>query len=297
MGAGSIRVPAHFTGICGLKPTPGRVPATGHFPEITHPGGLLGVAGPMARTVGDIRLLFEVLAGHDPLDPFSAPVPLRWNVSMNGCIGVMERFLDYPVENVMQEAVRKAARLLASVGFEVDSYRPSGLEKACDTWWFFFAELPSPFTRELLEGRESDAHWTGTELLAMTDPSEVISGRTVVEKLGQRDRMRNVLLKQMERFPVLLLPACAVAAFPHGQRHWKVDGHELGLIDVMAPATPWNLLGFPGLVIPMDLSSEGLPIGVQLIAKPYEEELLLHVAGLLEQARGPFPTPPGFSES
>jgi Asp-tRNA(Asn)/Glu-tRNA(Gln) amidotransferase A subunit family amidase len=62
----------------------------------------------------------------------------------------------------------------------------------------------------------------------------------------------------------------------------------------MAPATPWNLLGMPGLVIPMDLTPEGLPIGVQLIAKPYEEELLLHIGQLLEQARGPFPSPPGF---
>jgi amidase len=295
-GGGSIRVPAHFTGICGLKPTPGRVPATGHFPEITHPGGLLGVAGPMARTVGDIKLLFEVLSGHDPADPFSAPVPLRWNVSVDGCIGVMEQFLDNPVENVMREAVQKAARLLASSGLEVDNYRPSGLEKACETWWFFFAELPSPFTRELLTGREIDAHWTGTELLGMTDPSELISGRTVVEKLGQRDRMRGVLLEQMERFPVLLLPACSVAAFPHGQRHWEIGDQRLGLIDVMASATPWNLLGFPGLVLPIDVTPEGLPVGVQLIARPYEEELLLHVGGLLEQARGPFASPPGFND-
>src|SRR5690606_4937318 len=69
-GGGSVRVPAHFCGIAGLKPTPGRIPATGHFPEISHPGGLLGVAGPMARTVKDVRMLFDVLAGYDPLDPF-----------------------------------------------------------------------------------------------------------------------------------------------------------------------------------------------------------------------------------
>ena len=291
---GSIRVPAHFTGICGLKPTPGRVPATGHFPEIAHPGGLLGVAGPMARTVEDLKLLFEVLAGYDAADPFSAPVPLRRDLAVDGCIGVMEQFLDFPVENAMREAVQKAAGLLASCGFEVDSYRPSGLQNACDTWWFFFGELPSPFTRELLDGRESDAHWTGTELLNMTDPGAVISGRTVVEKLELRDHIRAVLLRQMERFPLLLLPVCSVTAFSHRQRNWQIDGRSLGLIDIMAPATPWNLLGLPGLVLPMALSADGLPIGVQLIGKPYEEELLLHVGGLLEQARGPFPSPPGF---
>src|SRR5579872_5272085 len=75
-GGGSIRIPAHFSGIAGLKPTPGRVSAAGDFPVISHPGGLLGVAGPMARTAADVRLLFTVLAGYDSQDPFSAPVPV-----------------------------------------------------------------------------------------------------------------------------------------------------------------------------------------------------------------------------
>src|SRR5215210_5363902 len=68
-GGGSIRIPAHCCGIAGLKPTPGRVSAAGHFPEISHTGGLLGVAGPMARTVEEVRILFEVLAGFDSADP------------------------------------------------------------------------------------------------------------------------------------------------------------------------------------------------------------------------------------
>src|SRR5215469_5842861 len=76
-GGGSIRVPAHFCGICGLKPTPGRVPSTGHFPVSAGPFALIGVVGPMARTVGDLQILFEVIAGADPGDPLSAPVPIR----------------------------------------------------------------------------------------------------------------------------------------------------------------------------------------------------------------------------
>src|ERR1700683_2643186 len=76
-GGGSIRVPAHFSGICGLKPTPGRVPSTGHYPASAGPFAQLGVVGPMARTVADVARLFSVTAGHDMGDPVSAPVPLR----------------------------------------------------------------------------------------------------------------------------------------------------------------------------------------------------------------------------
>ncbi len=73
-GGGSIREPAHFCGICGLKPTPGRIPSTGHFPKAGGPFALLGVVGPMARTVDDLRILFEAMAGADDGDPCSAPV-------------------------------------------------------------------------------------------------------------------------------------------------------------------------------------------------------------------------------
>src|SRR6266478_3700972 len=77
-GGGSIRVPAHFCGICGLKPTPGRIPATGHFPQSVGPFTVLGVVGPMARTVKDLKLLFEIMQGPDIGDVSAAPVPVRW---------------------------------------------------------------------------------------------------------------------------------------------------------------------------------------------------------------------------
>jgi len=76
--SGSIRVPAHFSGICGLKPTPGRIPATGHFPNSVGPFALIGVVGPMARKVQDLKLLFEVMQGPDIGDPSAVSVPVRW---------------------------------------------------------------------------------------------------------------------------------------------------------------------------------------------------------------------------
>src|SRR6185295_5808133 len=103
-GGGSVRIPAHCCGIAALKPTPGRISAAGHFPLCGHPGGLLGVAGPMARTARDLSLLFAVLAGFDLEDPFSAPVPLR-AADLDGLrVGVMEQFYRVPVQPAAAEA-------------------------------------------------------------------------------------------------------------------------------------------------------------------------------------------------
>src|SRR5260370_22273718 len=114
-GGGSIRIPAHFTGIAGLKPTPGRVSAAGHVPQINHPGGLLGVAGPMARTAADVRLLFQVLAGYDSEDPFAAPVPLRVPDLAGLRIGCIEQFYSVPVEAGIARALQKAVECLGQL--------------------------------------------------------------------------------------------------------------------------------------------------------------------------------------
>src|ERR1700722_19113753 len=157
-GGGSIRVPAHFCGICGLKPTPGRIPSTGHFPKAGGPFALLGVVGPMARTVADLQILFQAMAGSDDGDPASAPVAISSQFSvlssqkdssplpaasgqkeqgqdpnswmLNTAIGFFEDDGRTPVTEETREAVRYAALLLMSSGFRVDAFRPEGLEVA-----------------------------------------------------------------------------------------------------------------------------------------------------------------------
>lgn len=322
-GGGSIRIPAHFCGIAGLKPTPGRISAAGHFPLIEHPGGLLGVAGPMARTAADVRLLFEALAGYDSQDPFSAPVPLRppasnlttasspsrlsFDVSeprvlasgmrdttLAGLrVGVMEQFYRVPVDASMRTAVRNAAKALEEIGFKTEPFELRGLERAPNLWWFFFGQLPAPFTRQLIQGREQDAHWTATEFLNAALEQPEPTAAQVVTNLSIRDKMRAGLLRQMENVKLLLLPACGVPAFRHRERRWEVDGKSIGLFEAMMPVTPVNLLGLPAAVIPFGMSEDGLPLGIQLAGRPFEEELILEVAVRLEEARGPFPAPPG----
>ncbi|BDC51433.1 amidase [Bryobacterales bacterium F-183] len=295
-GGGSVRVPAHFCGIAGLKPTPGRVSAAGHVPAIEHPGGLLGVVGPMARTVSDVRVLFDATAGYDDADPFSVPVPLRYpgERELRGLrIGVIEQFHTMPVQSAVRDAVRQASRLLGSLGFAVDEFvLAPEVERAPNVWAFFFTDLPSRMTAQFIAGREEMAHWTGTEFLGKIAGTPEPSGLRVVEMLGERDRIRRALLEQMREVPVLLTPVCGVTAFPHRQRRWSTVGKEIGLFGAMMPATLVNIVGFPALSVPMAISPEGLPVGVQLIGRPYQEELLLALGERLEEARGPLPAPP-----
>src|SRR5215472_17304225 len=132
-GGGSIRVPAHFSGISGLKPTPGRIPSTGHFPPSGGPFALIGVVGPMARTVADLKLLFDVMQGPDDGDTCAAPVPLRWPCDeqiKQMRIGYFEDDGRTPVTPEIRQAVRTAAETLSRAGFQVEPFRPQGLEEA-----------------------------------------------------------------------------------------------------------------------------------------------------------------------
>jgi Asp-tRNA(Asn)/Glu-tRNA(Gln) amidotransferase A subunit family amidase len=292
-GGGSIRVPAHFCGIAGLKSTPGRVPTTGHFPALGYPGGLVSVAGPMARDAIDLRLLFSVLAGYDPADPFSTPVPLRSPDPVAQPpvhIGVWEQFYDVPVDAEIRDAVRRAGALLHGPCCEVSEFAPQGLERAPNLWAFLFSQWGSVLTRKLVEGREAEAHWT---LLESLPKGEAPSAETVLLNLGARDRMRAALLRQMEEVPVLVMPVCSIPAFHHRERRWQIGGREIGLFQAMMPAVLANLLGLPAVTIPMGLTDSGLPIGVQLVGRPFEDEALLEIAIRLEESRGPFVGVPG----
>jgi len=286
-GGGSIRVPAHFCGIAGFKPTPGRIPTTGHFPSLGYPGGLTTVAGPMARTAEDLRLLFAALAGYDPEDPFSVPLPLRKPDALRPCLGVWEQFYEVPVEAEIRAAVHQAAKLLEDAGCALEEFAPGGMERAPNVWALLFSQWPSLALRPLLEGREAEAHWTLLESLAPAPPT---AGELLVN-LAARDRMRAALVRRMEGLAAVVMPVCGIAAFRHRERRWKVDGREIGLFQAMMPAVVANVLGLPAVTVPIGLSREGLPIGVQLLGRPFEDELLLDLAVRLEQARGPWAGP------
>jgi Asp-tRNA(Asn)/Glu-tRNA(Gln) amidotransferase A subunit family amidase len=246
----------------------------------------------MARSVADLRLMFEVLAGYDDRDALSTPVELRSPTIHGVRIGVLETFNDVPVQPAVRRAVQQAAALLAGLGFAVDAYCPKGIERAPNLWSFFFAELPARAKKERIAGREAEAHWTYTENLDRLLERPPALGSQVMESLAARDRMRRRLVEQMRKVPFLLMPVASMVAFPHRERKFATEGKPVGLFQALMPATAFNLLGLPALTIPMAVDPEGLPVGVQIVGRPWEEEALLELGVALEQARGPFPSPP-----
>jgi len=284
-GGGSIRVPAHFSGICGLKPTPGRIPATGHFPESGGPFGLIGVVGPMARTVADLKILFEVMQGPDDGDTCAAPVPLRWpsvDEVKRLKIGYFEDDGRTPVTPEIRAAVRTAAEALAGAGFQVEPFRPDGLEEARILWKKFFVKMGGMLIGPMFTGREHDQNPILKQFLEWSAAEPSLSGTGVLDAWIRRDAVRAAFLAQMRQYPILLCPPAAIPAFRHGERSWKIEGKMVHYLDAWSYTEWFNLLGNPAAVIPVSHSNEGLPIGVQIIGRPWEEERVLSIAAALE---------------
>jgi Asp-tRNA(Asn)/Glu-tRNA(Gln) amidotransferase A subunit family amidase len=172
-GGGSIRVPAHFSGICGLKPTPGRIPSTGHFPPSGGPFALIGVVGPMARTVADVKALFEVMQGPDDGDACAAPVPLRWpsvDEIKNLRIGYFEDDGRTPVTPEIRLAVRTAAEALRHAGFQLEPFRPEGLAEARELWKKFFVKVGGMLIGPMFRGSEHDLRPILKQFIAWSRP-------------------------------------------------------------------------------------------------------------------------------
>lgn len=294
-GGGSIRIPAHFTGICGLKPTPGRIPATGHFPPSLGPFALTGVVGPMARTVGDLKLMFETLVGPDPGDPSSAPVPFRWLAEdevRKLHIGWFEDDGRTPVTLETRNAVRQAVQSLAEDGFQVDPVQLDGLERARQLWWNIFGRTGAMILKPMVCGQEAGLSPILKQFLSFMAVDEPLTLPDLIQTWIERDQLRIQLLARMEKFPVLLCPVCAIPAFRHGEREWEIEGKKVNYLDVMSYTQWFNLLGNPAAVVPVGRSAEGLPIGVQVVGRPYEEEIVLAVAAEIEKRCGGWQKPP-----
>ena len=298
-GGGSVREPAHFTGICAMKPTPGRIPTAGHLPDNTGPFALLGTVGPMARTMADVTLLFRVLSGALDIDPIAAPVPFQptsTEALKQTRIGYFEDDGLVPVTAETRQAVQDAVHSLRRHGFHVEPFRPQSLERARKLWYTFFVRCGAMLLEPLARGHESGLSPTFLDFLSIAHTQPPLAADELLAAWCETDLVRSRLLAEMRDFPILLSPVCSIPAFRHGERNWTLHDasgahHQVAYLDAMRFTQWFNLLGSPAAVVPISRSADGLPIGLQLAGRPYADEHVLAIATVLEQDFG-YTAPP-----
>ena len=291
---GSVREPAHFSGICALKPTSGRVSAAGHLPPCVGPFSTLGAVGPMARTVADVALLFDVLAGPVATDPASTPIaprPVSLDEARGATIGFFEDDGLLPVTPETRQAVASAAEVLRAAGFRVERFCPPSLEEARRLWKTLFVQCGAMLYESTIAGKRAQLSPVFLDFLERAEALAPLTAASLLNAWAELDMVRARLLEEMGAFPLLLLPVCATPAFQHGERAWTVEGQRVDYLDIMRFTQWFNVLGAPAAVVPVSLSPEGLPIGVQLAGRPFADELVLSVAGVLDTAFG-YKAPP-----
>lgn len=291
---GSVRVPAHFTGICSLKPTPGRVPGRGHLPPCVGPFAILGAIGPMARTMDDVALLFRTLSGQDTVDPVSSPVALRspgMEELRAHTVGYFEDDGLVAVTVETRAAVQAAAQALREAGFRVEPFRPSTLEPLRQLWWKFFVQCGAMFYEPEIRGNRERLSPIFTEFLSIAEAAGPLTATELLSAWAGLDMLRERTLEEMRAFPVLLCPVASIPAFRPGERSWMIEGQAVAYFDAMRHTQWFNALAAPAAVVPVGRSPEGLPIGVQIVARPFEDEVALGIAAVVDAAFGYLPPP------
>ncbi len=291
---GSVRVPTHFTGICSLKPTAGRIPGAGHLPPCVGPFSVLGAIGPMARTIEDVALLFRTLSGQDPHDPISPPIPLRTptlDYLRKSTIGVFEDDGLVPVTTETRAVVHAAAAALRDAGFRVEPFRPRTLEQLRQLWMTFFVQCGAMFYEPTMRGKRSQLSPIFAEFLGIAESFPPLSATELLNAWAELDLLRAKTLQELNDYPVLLCPVASIPAWRHGERSWTIEGRTVEYLDAVRYTQWFNALGAPAVVVPVGHSPEGLPIGVQITARPFEDEVALGVAAIVDRAFGYKPPP------
>jgi len=274
--AGSVRIPAHFCGICGLKPTTGRVPGELQFPPSTGPYSLGAVIGPMARTVGDLRIMLDALSK----DPFG-----RESQDLRGVR--VAWYTDDGVAPVTEETartVRVAAQALSDAGLRVEDRRPPHVERGYDLWLKMFSRASVVQLRKVYKGRESEGGSFVSWRLSTADQTPPPTLDEYIAAWMERDRLREELLEWMETTPIIVAPVGSTPAYPHDTLKVTVGDATFGTFRAFSYAQTFNVFDLPVVTVPAGKSNEGLPIGVQIAGPPFAEELVLQAADIIEDA-------------
>jgi amidase len=272
--AGSIRIPAHFCGVCGLKPTTGRVPGEGQFPPGSGPYALGAVVGPLARTVNDLRTLYRVLANTEV-------------ATLGSLKGVRVAWYDddgvAPVTAETKQAVAAAVSALNDAGLIAFEQRPPHVERANEMWLNVFSRASVVQLRKAYAGRENEGGSFVSWRLRTADDSPSPTLDDYIAAWMERDRLRAELVEWMNNVPLLICPVGATPAYKHDTLKVIVNGTSMGNFRAFSYAQAFNVFDLPVVTVPVGKSAEGLPIGVQVVGRPFEEELVLQAAELIQK--------------
>ncbi len=281
---GSIRLPSHFSGIAGIKPTTGRVPCTGNALPSSGMIARLSQPGPMARYVDDLELLLGIIAGPDFVDPNCVEAGLAHSSDVD----VRALRVGFHADNgvrtptaAIRAAIGEACDLLREDGIDATEARPSGIEMTN----FIMARVFGADGGEMLENLLEDCRTSTPSpriAASIAHRPQPISQREFAQTISLWDNFRSTMLGYFRDFDILICPVNAHTAIPHRQEE-----------DMAAYSytTAYNLTGWPGTVIRAGTDEDGLPIGIQIIARPFHEHESLAVAKWLESRLGPFAAP------
>lgn len=278
---GSLRYPAHCCGITSMKPTSGRVPRTGHILPF---GGVLDSfqqIGPMAKLVEDLELILPLISGPDWIDPSIIPMPLgnAQDVDINTLkIAYHTDNGIIPASNETAYVVQKIAGILDNGGLSVAEAKPDGIEQTYEIMMALLSADGGASIRRLLQ--ESGTRQHSIPWLGLGQPIDATAFDALIMKWYH---FKSSMLSFFKDYDVILSPVNALPALPHGSIRDDLQGFSYTMT--------YNLTGWPVTVIRGGTSAKGLPIGVQIISRPWREDISLAVAGFIEKELGEFQSP------
>ena len=281
---GSIRAPAAACGVSGIKPTYGRVSKHG----VAVLSWSLDHTGPMARSARDLAIMLNVMAGPDPLDPTTIDVPVEdYAAALTGDIsgvrvGVPRNYFFDQVEPAVEGAVRDAIRQLESLNAELVEVTIPNLEHLIET---FLTIVQSEAAAYHLDGFKGNAAKYNDDVRLLLEQGQLILATSYVNALRSRAFVRDGIRQAFDEIDVLVTPGLPVTAIRRDTDVYRwSDGDELLFRAHARFNCPFNLAGLPGTTIPCGLSPEGLPVGLQIVGRPFEEAMSLRVADAYQRA-------------